>query len=149
MLLTGTFTRSIDEQQRITLPKELRAALVAAEGIFYVAPGTDGSLALYDERSFVRVAERLGDSPPTQRDVRAFGRLFYAQARRVEIDKQGRLRIPPELADWARLEKDAILLGVGDHMELWNAATWAGYMKEKKQNYDGLAEAAFSQPAEK
>ncbi len=60
MLLTGTFHRAMDDKQRVTIPKELRAAWGdASKGVFYVAPGTDGSLAIYDESSFVRLADRL------------------------------------------------------------------------------------------
>jgi MraZ protein len=62
----------------------------------------------------------------------------------VELDKQGRLRIPPELADWAGAERDVVLVGVGDHMEIWNAAKWEAYADEKKQQYDSLAEAALN-----
>jgi len=151
MPLTGTFTRSVDDKQRVTLPKELRAALGEHcegifEGIFYVAPGTDGSLAIYDEPAFVRLGQRLADAPPAQRDVRAFGRLFYAQAHRVEIDKQGRLRIPGTLSDWAGLSREAVLVGVGDHMELWDTVRWETYTTDKKDKYDELAEAAFGYP---
>jgi MraZ protein len=146
MPLTGNFKRSIDDKQRITIPKDLRTALGESVGkVFYVAPGTDGSLAVYDEASFERVASRLDSAPPTERDVRAFSRLFYAQAHRVEIDRQSRLRVPQQLADWAGLAKEAVLIGAGDHMELWDSAKWETYAAEKQSNYDQLAEAAFSQ----
>jgi len=112
-----------------------------------VAPGTDGSLAIYDESMFVRLGERLADAPPAQRDVRAFGRLFYAQAHRAELDKQGRLRIPAPLAEWAGLGREAMLLGVGDHMELWDTPQWEAYTSENKSKYDDLAETAFGYPA--
>ncbi len=146
MPLTGNFKRSIDDKQRITIPKDLRTALGESVGkVFYMAPGTDRSLAVYDEASFERVASRLDSAPPTERDVRAFSRLFYAQAHRVEIDRQSRLRVPQQLADWAGLTKEAVLIGGGDHMELWDSAKWETYAAEKQSNYDELAEAAFSQ----
>ncbi|MEK6247713.1 MAG: division/cell wall cluster transcriptional repressor MraZ [Planctomycetales bacterium] len=144
MLLTGTFNRSIDEKQRLTIPKDLRAALrEVLEGVFYVAPGTDGSLVIYDETSFLRLADRLSGASPAQRDVRAFGRLFYAQARRVALDKQGRLRVPPELFDWAGLKGEAVMVGVGDHLELWESERWGQYTAERREHYDELAESAF------
>jgi MraZ protein len=144
MLLTGTFSRSIDDKQRVTIPKDLRAALgEASGGVFYVAPGTDGSLAIYDEGSFLNLAGRLASGSPAGRDVRAFGRLFYAQARRSELDKQGRLRVPPELSQWASLQGDAVLVGVGDHMELWNTGRWESYTADRREHYDELAESAF------
>jgi len=144
MLLTGTFSRSVDEKQRVTIPKDLRAALGEAGGkVLYVAPGTDGSLAIYDEQSFLQLGERLAVASPAERDVRAFSRLFYAQARRVELDKQGRLRVPPELTEWAELGSDAVLVGVGGHMELWEAKKWKTYSEQKQDHYDELAESAF------
>lgn len=150
MLLTGTFSRAIDEKQRVTIPKDLRAALgEALVGVFYVAPGTDGSLVIYDEASFLRLADRLAEASPAGQDVRAFGRLFYAQARRVELDKQGRLRVPPNLAEWAELKNDAIMVGVGDHVELWESERWAEYTAERSSRYDELAESAFGESQKK
>lgn len=147
MLLTGTFNRSIDEKLRIAIPKRLRMALDSPEGGgLYVAPGTDSSLALYGEAAFGRLAERLAGVSPTRQDVRAFTRLFYARAQRVELDSQGRIRIPPDLAQLAELEKEVVLLGVQDHLELWSSDRWAAYLAEKQTHYDEIAEAAFGAP---
>ncbi len=144
MLLTGTFNRSIDEKQRLAIPKRLRTAMRCSEGGgVYVAPGTDGSLSLYTEEAFGRLAERLEQVSPTQHDVRAFIRLFFAQAQRVEVDSQGRVRIPQDLAEFASLKKEAVLLGVQDHLELWAAGRWKSYLTEKQSHYDEIAEAAF------
>jgi MraZ protein len=144
MLLTGNFTRSLDEKLRLAIPKRLRDALECPPGGgLFVAPGTDTSLAIYSEGAFARLAERLAHVSPTRQDVRAFTRLFYAQAQRVELDSQGRVRIPPELARLASLEKDVVLLGVQDHLELWAAARWRTYVAEKQAHYDQIAETAF------
>ena len=111
-----------------------------------MAPGTDESLALYTEEAFARLAERLAAISPTRQDVRAFTRLFYARAQRVELDGQGRVRIPQELAELARLEKEVVLLGVQDHLELWAVERWESYLAEKQTHYDEIAEAAFRGP---
>ena len=148
MLLTGTFPRTIDEKQRIAIPKRLRDAIQREEAavVMYVAPGTDGSLALYTEDGFSELAEQLSASPPTGQDVRAFSRLFYSQAQRIELDRQGRLRIPPELVELATLEKDIVLVGVRDHLELWNRQSWQAYLERQRADYDRLAEKAFVPP---
>ena len=144
MLLTGTFGRSIDEKLRVAIPKRLRDVLKSPEGgVLYIAPGTDESLAIYTEEAFSRLAERWGGLPPTPQDVRAFTRLFYARAQRVEVDGQGRIRIPQELAQFARLQKEVVLLGVQDHVELWAAPRWESYLAEKQSHYDEIAETAF------
>lgn len=144
MLLTGTFPRSVDEKLRIAIPKRLRDFLgEAPQTALFITPGTDNSLALYTEDALGRLAERLAHGSPTQQDVRAFSRLFYAQAQRVELDVQGRIRIPPELAQLAGLQQEAVLLGVQDHLELWDRKRWEKYLAEQSARYDQIAEAAF------
>jgi MraZ protein len=100
-------------------------------------------LTLYTEEAFGRLAAKLEAGSPTGQDVRDFSRLFYAQAHRVELDGQGRFRIPEELFQLARLEQEVMLIGVGDHMELWNVAAWESYLSERQQRYDEIAERAF------
>ena len=144
MLLTGTFPRAIDEKLRIAIPKRLRDGLqLADQAELYITPGTDGSLALYTEETLTSLASRLAHASPTAADVRAFGRMFYAAAERVEIDAQGRIRIPPALAQAASLGKEAVLLGVHDHLELWDPVRWEAYLAQRAGNYDEIAERAF------
>jgi MraZ protein len=143
MLLTGTFSRTLDEKQRVALPKPLRTALGEKSTALFVAPCTEGSLALYSDDSFARLAQRLAEAPSADGDVRAFGRLFYANAAGVEVDGQGRIRIPQELVEWANLQGEIVLLGVGDHVELWGAERWRTYAAAHKTQYDQLSEAAL------
>jgi MraZ protein len=108
-----------------------------------VAPGTERSLAIYPEKAFVAFAERLGKASPGEKDARAFGRLLYAKAHALELDAQGRLRIPTELAAWGELGKDAVLVGVNDHLELWDKQKWETYVSQQQSQFDALAEAAL------
>lgn len=148
MPLTGTFLRAIDDKFRVALPRRLRESLPnAGHGMLYVAPGTDGSLALYDQPAFDRMAERLAGASPTQEEVRAFRRLFFAQAERLEVDRQGRIRIPPRLAELAGLSGEAVLIGVDDHLELWDRQRWESYLGAALPRYDDVAEAAFKFPS--
>ena len=109
----------------------------------YLAPGTDGSLALFTEDAFADLASRLAQNSPTAKDVRAFSRLFYARAQRVELDRQGRVRVPPELAQLVSLGSESVLIGVGNHVELWDRQRWEQYQTEKQTQYDEIAERAF------
>ena len=144
MLLTGTFSRSIDQKSRVAIPKRLREALACTRGgVLYIAPSTDRSLAIYTEESFGQLAERLRKSSPTEQHVRAFTRLFFAAAQQVELDAQGRIRIPGELVCLAGLEKEIILLGVQDHLEIWSSERWQAYLGDKQARFDEIAEAAF------
>ncbi len=144
MLLTGTFNRALDQKLRIAIPKHLRDGLPCPPGGgLYVTPGTDGSLTLYTEAGFQSLGERLAQSPPTRQDVRAFSRLFYGQAQYVELDGQGRIRIPPELAMLAKLQDEAVLVGVQDHLEIWALEHWQTYVADKQAHYDEIAETAL------
>ena len=146
MLLTGTFVRAIDEKQRIAVPKPVRDSLgFSSQNVLYLAPGIDGCIQLYPEDIFAEMAAQLGSSP-TGHDIRAYSRIFYAQSQRVEIDRQGRLRVPLELADFGRLAKEVVLLGVRDHLELWNRDQWNSYLAETQPRYDEIEESAFGQP---
>jgi MraZ protein len=144
MPFTGTYCRSIDEKLRIAIPKSVRAELGDGRDTFvFVAPGTDGCVSMYTDGEFTRMAERLAGASPAAENSRAFDRLFYGQAQRVPIDRQGRVRIPGELSRWAGLERDAVLVGVRDHLELWDKQRWETYQKEMQSRYDEIAAAAF------
>ncbi len=151
MTLTGTYIRAIDEKLRVAIPKRLRDALSCRPGeVLYIAPGTDGCLAIYSQQAFVQLGQRLAAASPNRRDVRAFRRLFYAQAQRTEIDRQGRVRVPAELATLCGLDaqKEAVLIGVDDHMELWAAENWRQYLAAQQAQYDRVAETAFDTNSE-
>ncbi len=147
MLLTGTFGRSIDEKLRVAIPRRFRTAMGCPErGLLYVTPGTDGCLAIYSEEALGRLADRLTSAPPTRQQVRDFARMFYGRAQQVELDSQGRVRIPKHLAELAGLQREVVLLGVQDHLEVWPADRWQAFLGEKQKHYDEIAEAAFDPP---
>jgi MraZ protein len=149
MLLTGAFARSLDEKQRVAIPKNLRLALLAdGQDELFLTPGTDGSLAAYNEESFRNLALRLEKSPPGQEEVRAFSRLFYSQAQRVEVDAQGRIRIPPELCKLAGLDREVVVLGVGNRLEIWDRGRWEAYLESRSARYDEIAAAALGKSVE-
>lgn len=143
MLLTGSYDRNVDEKLRLALPKPIRDCLGIENRVIYVAPGTDGSLALYPEEAFEALAEKLADASPNASGVRSFSRLFFARAQRVEIDKSGRVRIPNDLAELGRITKAVVLVGVRDHIELWDKERWDAYLHENEPIYDDIAERAF------
>jgi MraZ protein len=144
MFLTGSYQRNLDEKCRFTLPKTIRDTLEQSGGlVLYVAPGTDGSLVVYTELSFQRLGEQLGHGSPNSQDIRAFSRLFYSQAQRVEPDRQGRVRLPSDLVALSLKGREIVLIGVRDHLEVWDRERWQGYLGQKQPFYDEIAESAF------
>ena len=140
MLLTGSFKRTVDEKQRIAIPKRIRESLGGDESRLFITPSTDGALNLFPPSTFQQLADKLKQAPPAEKNVRAFSRLFFSRAECLEMDKQGRIRIPAELVN---LTAEIMLIGVGDHLELWVLSKWQDYLKQNETSYDELAERAF------
>ena len=144
MLLTGTFPRTLDEKLRISLPKSLREAWGnEGETRLFIAPGIDGTLALFGEAAYAQMADRFAAVSPHEQDVRNYSRLFFARTQTVEIDKSGRVRLPAELAALAKIEREVVLVGVRDHVELWDKTRWEAFLAQTQPHYDQIAERAF------
>ncbi|MBM81800.1 MAG: division/cell wall cluster transcriptional repressor MraZ [Planctomycetaceae bacterium] len=145
MPLTGTFSRNIDDKRRIAIPKRLRDEFGSDEKVasLYVAPGTDKSLSLYSHTEFENLAARMAEKSTNRADIRNYLRLFYSRAERVDLDGQGRIRIPDRLAEFAQLKREAVLLGVQDHAEIWDAAVWDEFLTDQVSDFDKMAEQAF------
>ena len=144
MALTGTFLRSLDEKQRLAIPRALRDELgIEDPGLLYVAPGMDHSVAVYSEAAFQALAARLAEQSPSRSDVRTYLRLFYARAEKVGLDSQGRIRIPERLASFAELRHEVVLLGVHEHMEVWDRESWRRFLEKHNDSFDEMAARAF------
>lgn len=142
MLLTGTYPRTLDDKHRVTLPSRIREQLGKTEQLF-LAQGMDQCLWLYDPPGLEKLAEKLDQVPATDSEARTFRRLFFAQMEAADLDKTGRLLIPERLIQFARLEREVVLLGVRDHLELWDAGRWNEYLNTNSPRFDAIAEATF------
>lgn len=139
MALTGTFPRTLDEKFRLAVPKRLRDDFDESPlKTLIVAPGTEKSLGLYSNTEFTQLATRLGEKTATS-DVKNYIRLFYSRAERVDLDGQGRIRIPERLVKLAGLEKEIVLMGVNDHAEIWSQEAWQRFLDEHEASFDELA----------
>jgi MraZ protein len=144
VLYTGSYRRALDEKLRLPIPKPVRT--LEAPGRFYLTPGLDGCLALYPESAFSALAERLATASPAAREVRDYSRVFFSQAVCVVPDSQWRFRVPAELAKWAEITAEVMIVGVRDHLELWRVEKWQEYVSRCDTQYDRLAELAFVAP---
>lgn len=144
MPLTGTYARTLDQKQRIAIPKRLRDDLGGDDiTAVFVAPGTDQSLSMYTEESFAALARRLQAGNNQRSIARNYARMFYSQAERLEFDGQGRIRIPERLVSYAQLGHDVVLLGVEDHVEIWDQPTWTEFLSQHAEQFDQLADQAY------
>ncbi len=144
MPLTGTYTRNVDDKQRLAIPKRLIEQFGEGElASLYVAPGTETSLALYSPQGFHALGRKLAENTSNRADVRNYLRLFYSRADEVPIDKQGRVRIPERLIEFAKIQHDVVVLGVHDHAELWDKSLWERFEAEHSSRFDEMATEAF------
>lgn len=142
MLLTGTHPRTLDDKKRLALPKRIREVLGEPESLF-VTPGPDQSLWVYTRDGLERLAQRLDESPATDADARVFRRLYFAQTEQVDVDRSGRILVPERLMSFAGLSQEVVILGVRDHLELWDAARWQQFVEQHGPRFDAAAENAF------
>src|SRR5438132_14409495 len=129
MLLTGTYPRTLDDKNRLTLPRRVRELLREPETLF-VTPGPDQCLWLYTQDGLEQLAEKLDKAPATDAEARVFRRLYFAQTEAVDVDRSGRILIPERLVQFAGLHHETVLIGVRDHLELWDAQRWQQYLAQ-------------------
>jgi MraZ protein len=142
MLLTGTHPRTLDDKKRLALPKRVREQLGMPETLF-VTPGPDQCLWLYTQDGLEQLAARLDQAPATDAEARIFRRLYFAQTEAVDVDRTGRILVPERLMQFAALQHEVILIGVRDHLELWDAGHWQQYLSAHAPRFDAVAEGAF------
>lgn len=142
MLLTGTHPRTLDDKKRLVLPKRVREQMEEPETLF-ITPGPDQCLWLYTQAGLERLAEKLDQSPATDAEARVFRRLYFAQTEAVDMDGSGRILVPDRLVQFAGLGHEVVLIGVRDHLELWDAPRWQHYVAQNAPRFDAVAEGAF------
>lgn len=144
MSLTGTFDRTMDDKLRLPIPKPLRDGFSDVDsGEFFLAPGNEGCLCLYSKGGFEQFAARLAGISTGRADVRNYLRLFYSQAERVVADKQSRIRVPDRLVKLAGLAHDVVLIGVHDHVEIWDRTRWESFLSGHQPQFDALTAQAL------
>ncbi|MFM7056252.1 MAG: division/cell wall cluster transcriptional repressor MraZ [Planctomycetota bacterium] len=147
MALTGTYDRSLDDKQRLAIPRPLKDGFRDGDSEdLYLAPGNEGCLALYSLQGFEAFAARMASLSTGRVEVRNFLRLFYGQAERVQVDKQSRIRIPERLLKLAGLTHDVVLIGVHDHVEIWDRERWDSFLNQNGAQFDALTAEAFNLP---
>lgn len=119
-MFLGENSHSLDVKGRVILPVKFRDDLQEA----FITSETDGCLALWPPPEFARRAEQMQERLQGGPDDRTVARFFFAGAQEVAPDRQGRLALPTSLRQFASLEREVVVNGAGDHVEIWDAARW-------------------------
>lgn len=120
-MFLGQYRHNIDEKGRLTIPARFRDLL--ANGAF-VTQGFDHNLRLLTEEAFTSLYQKLSQLNTADSTTRELRRLLFANASQVEIDRIGRILVPQFLRDTAGLSSDAVIVGVGDSIEIWSPESW-------------------------
>ena len=137
-MLLGEHEHTIDDKSRLTLPAKFRESFA---GGIVLTRGMDGCLYAYTKADWDRLVEtRLANLDPLSREGRLMQRYFFASAAAAEPDKQGRVPIPPGLAQAAGLGREVVVAGVYDHLEIWNRAAWREHLTEVEGSAEHVAE---------
>lgn len=136
-MFIGEYSHNLDEKGRLAVPKKFRADL--SQGAV-VTRGLDSCLFLYTKAEWEKLAEKLAQLPFSQANTRAFARLMLAGAMDVEVDKQGRVMLPPYLRTFAGLSKSVIVAGLYNRLEIWDEEKWKSYTTATESESTSIAE---------
>lgn len=121
-LFLGEYEHSLDDRGRITLPRKIRQEIEENEII--LARGLDNCIFGFDKGSWEKEAGKHLDTPVTDNSGRQVRRYLFSAAQKVEIDKLGRILLPAQLKEYALITREIIVIGAGDHFEIWDKANW-------------------------
>ncbi len=136
-MLIGEYEHSLDVKGRLIMPAKLREDIGDK---FIVTKGLDGCLFGFSQKEWNNFEEKLKTLPLTNKNARDFVRFFLSGAIECEIDKQGRFLIASNLREYAELDKEVMITGVGTRIEIWDREKWKKYNSEENLSADQIAE---------
>ena len=136
-MLIGEYEHSLDAKGRLIMPSKLRESIGEK---FIVTKGLDGCLFGFSKQEWTNFEEKLKTLPLTNKNARDFVRFFLSGATECEIDKQGRFLVVANLRQYASMEKDVVIIGVGTRIEIWDKKKWEEYNSEENISADAIAE---------
>ena len=139
-MFLGTHTPKLDEKGRIFLPAKFRDGL--ADGLV-VTRGQDRCLAIWPLADFVEQTQQLRNAPSSSKQVRDYQRMLASGASDETLDKQGRLTIPAPLRAYAGLDKDVVVVGAINRVEVWDSAAWQTYSEAQETEFADMNDDMF------
>ena len=131
-MFLGEYQPNITEGSRIALPKKLREQIKGDEII--LSKGFEKCVFLYDKEDWIIEAKKQIENPITDSRTRELKRYMYSGASESAIDSQGRVVLPAILKSYAQIDKRTVVIGAGDHIEIWNLENWSDHSEKISQN---------------
>ena len=136
-MFLGTHAPKLDEKGRVILPAKFRDEL--ASGLV-LTRGQERCLYVFSQREFENLHDKIRQAPVTDKRGRDFLRLFLSGASQELADSQHRVTIPPALREYAGLERDLTVVGVGNRAEIWETSAWEAYYSDNVSDFSNTAE---------
>lgn len=141
-MFMGEYHHSIDDKGRLIIPAKFRSELGDK---FIITRGIENCLFAYPEKRWEEIVHKLESLPFTKKDARNFTRFFLSGATVAEFDKQGRVNITSPLINYASIEKECIIIGTGDRLEIWSEDAWNSFFNSASINMSDIAENLFNE----
>ena len=141
-MFTGEYHHSVDEKGRLVLPAKYRNELGEK---FVITRGIEHCLYVYSIDSWNDITNKLNSLPFTKKDAREFTRFFLSGATVAEFDSQGRVNITSPQLSYADIEKECVVVGVGNRLEIWAIENWNTFMDSAFKNMSDIAENLFNE----
>ncbi|QWQ39358.1 division/cell wall cluster transcriptional repressor MraZ [Gemella sp. zg-570] len=136
-MFIGQYNNKMDNKGRISMPVKFREEL---GNTFIVTRGLDSCLFGYTLQEWQKIESKIKSLPLTKKNARAFQRFFFSGAVEVEVDKQGRINIPQALIEHASLEKECVVNGVSNRIEIWDKEKWQVQLLDSEITFEEMAE---------
>ena len=137
-MLLGEYEHTIDDKNRLTLPAKFRTGF--GDGVV-LSFNQDGCLEAYPVAEYEQtISARITGIDPISKEARVMRRAYFASATVTELDKQGRVVVPANLAQRAKIDKDVVVVGLYDHAEIWDRDAWRVAATEAEGRVDDVAE---------
>ena len=141
-MFMGEYHHSIDDKGRLIIPAKFRSELGDK---FIITRGIENCLFAYPEKRWEEIVHKLESLPFTKKDARNFTRFFLSGATVAEFDKQGHVNITSPLINYASIEKDCVIIGTGDRLEIWSEDAWNSFFDSASINMSDIAENLFNE----
>jgi MraZ protein len=139
-MFLGTYTPKLDEKNRLFLPAKFREQLA---GGLVVTKSQEFCLAVWPLEDFMNEAKRVQRTPVTVRESREYGRFLAMRATEDTPDKQGRITITPQLKEYAGLDREVVVIGALERVEIWNPERLATWEAEQSPKFAEMSEDIF------
>ncbi|MDA8354407.1 MAG: division/cell wall cluster transcriptional repressor MraZ [Firmicutes bacterium] len=136
-MFMGEYRHTVDDKGRMIIPSKFREGLGES---FVITRGLDHCLFVYPMPEWKQLEQKLKSLPFTKADARAFTRFFFSGATVAELDKQGRVNLPGNLREFAKLEKECVVIGVSNRVEIWSREAWSSYYETSEDSFNEIAE---------